>query len=423
MSAIPPASSLEGSPVPAGNDARRDGVAPATIFSAIICLSVSLAFVVGLWEWKEYHYADRYGPGLDFKDFYAAAQDLRSGVPIYARPRCVTPPLAAALFLPLSYLPSETALHLFLLLSALAVPAAVVVTAIGYLHMPRSQWPTLAIVLAGVMVGYPYMFLLERGNLDGIILFILAGVLVSWRKHQGVAGFLLAVATASKLYPAVLIIPLIVERRWRALAVLLASCAIFYVCLSGDWNAYFTERLFARSTFFLVGENVSLSAALHHLRNVFLSRPGDASTEGIGQIATAAAFLFFAFLGLLTYGHHRSASRSEGLQQLSRLSFLLLMTSVPAHVYPYTELVTIPLVVGLCLRWGGGEEPSQRALLALSVACLGLAQMQSWALRELWSLSWDAVPALANLVALASLAALLWKSSAQPEAAAVVETI
>jgi hypothetical protein len=70
-----------------------------------------------------------------------------------------------------------------------------------------------------VVVALPTSSLLQKGNVQGVIIAmsVLAMGLFE-RKRAAAGGALLAFAIASKLYPGLLVVPLLVRREWRALA-------------------------------------------------------------------------------------------------------------------------------------------------------------------------------------------------------------
>ncbi|MET0591987.1 MAG: glycosyltransferase family 87 protein [Polyangiaceae bacterium] len=88
-----------------------------------------------------------------------------------------------------------------------------------------------ALVLSSlVWAAYPTLSLLQKGNAQGIIVAIamLAMVLFE-RRHEPIGGALLAYATLSKLFPGLLILYLLLQRRWRAAAWTGGWCVILSV--------------------------------------------------------------------------------------------------------------------------------------------------------------------------------------------------
>lgn len=78
----------------------------------------------------------------------------------------------------------------------------------------------LAIVLPTLLLAYPELFLLDRGNIEAISwIFTSLGVWAYWRKRWYTAGFLIGIAAALKLFPFILLALLLSARRYVALLI------------------------------------------------------------------------------------------------------------------------------------------------------------------------------------------------------------
>lgn len=79
---------------------------------------------------------------------------------------------------------------------------------------PAARWRgdgRLGLFAGLLLVGYPLLFALERGNNDVIVLLCWAGALLAWRAGRaGLAGLALGVSVAFKIYPAVGALPVAV---------------------------------------------------------------------------------------------------------------------------------------------------------------------------------------------------------------------
>jgi hypothetical protein len=101
-------------------------------------------------------------------------------------------------------------------LNGLALLAACVLVA-------RSLGPaagTRALLLSPLVMGaIPTVSFLEKGNVQGAMIAMAMIAMVAFeRRRWALGGALLAYATVSKLFPGMLILYLLVQRRWRALA-------------------------------------------------------------------------------------------------------------------------------------------------------------------------------------------------------------
>jgi hypothetical protein len=93
----------------------------------------------------------------------------------------------------------------------------------AFLLVARSLGPTVgtrALLLTPlVMAAIPTVSLLEKGNVQGaMIAMAMIAMVLFERRHWALGGALLAYATVSKLFPGMLILYLLVQRQWRAVA-------------------------------------------------------------------------------------------------------------------------------------------------------------------------------------------------------------
>src|SRR5688572_4124011 len=140
-----------------------------------------------------YYVVPREIAGYDYRDFYYASTYIARGESPYAISRYVTPPLPAVAnraFLPLGF---EAARNLFLFFIPLTVLFSylAVYLSLGDSGANDGTW----LLLSGIFVtafSYPFYFLLERGNIDGVVLFCMCAGLYFMPKRVGLGGFLLA---------------------------------------------------------------------------------------------------------------------------------------------------------------------------------------------------------------------------------------
>ena len=164
----------------------------------------------------------------DFPNYYFGGERLLAGEPIYgslgplveerfgvasyeAYP--ADPPATVILLSPLSLLPYETAWV------ALAVLSTVIMLGVGYGIGREVGWSQAVSVAAGtlLLVTSAGRFLLVRNHMESILLLVL---FLGWRElrrgHEVSAGVWWGIATALKLFPALLIVGLVAGRKRRA---------------------------------------------------------------------------------------------------------------------------------------------------------------------------------------------------------------
>lgn len=177
--------------------------------------------------------ASGFDPGIrggDAWNYLAAGERLNAGHPLYAmspgdRPVAIVPPYwtvpllapppIAVVWRPLAAI-GEPSMLLWGVLNLLATSAAAVYLLVG------TSITATAIVAA---LAAPLSLLALSGNASG---FLFALLVAAWalRRHAAVVGAILAVTIAVKLTPALLLIWVVAERRWRVLAATLVGLGV-----------------------------------------------------------------------------------------------------------------------------------------------------------------------------------------------------
>jgi hypothetical protein len=189
------------------------------------------------------------------------------------------PPLVLALFSWCGLLSHQAAVLVWL--SALALIAVLGGVAcwrhrarLGLTNVP------LPFILAAVLLSYPVLFEMERGNWNMLALLLI--VLGAWALRSStlggdyLAGLCLAVAAWIKVYPGLLLLGLLALRRWRAATVCVAAgLAIGLVNVTGalEFAANIRESAI-RSTPDLHGGFFTCSHTLSGCWNLFCSHLG-----------------------------------------------------------------------------------------------------------------------------------------------------
>lgn len=212
---------------------RRD---PAEYFIALMLSGLSVFFVRCLVGGSESFVGIFFKGGNDlFMDYFNSLRDVAQGVGVYTERHVIYPPLANLLLLviarviPTAYL--ETG-GFPMNLTWRAYPAAVLSVTFFFLVamlllfavMQREQHHTVnkTLLLLLLLVSFPVLALIERGNI--VILALIALLLFMQgydsprRAERELALFMLAVAAALKLYPALFGLLLLGERRYRELS-------------------------------------------------------------------------------------------------------------------------------------------------------------------------------------------------------------
>lgn len=133
------------------------------------------------------------------------------------------PPLSSAVMAPVAVFKPLTALRIWILVNLVALAMLIrVVSKHSGLDLLQT---TLLALLAGDALGNNFLF----GQIYIPLAVLLLYGFVWSESRPTAAGFLLALATAIKVFPGVLLLCLVCQRRWRALA----SACIWLVALTG----------------------------------------------------------------------------------------------------------------------------------------------------------------------------------------------
>jgi Glycosyltransferase family 87 len=85
-------------------------------------------------------------------------------------------------------------------------------------------------VLASLLLSYPLLFLLERGNIEGVVWAVeVLGLTAFVTRRYWSAGLLLALAAAMKVYPAIFLTLLLYKKRYREVAVSVVAMAVINI--------------------------------------------------------------------------------------------------------------------------------------------------------------------------------------------------
>jgi len=180
------------------------------------------------------------------------------------------PPFVAFLFIPLTFLSYEAAFFLWGIFS-LVLYLGVLGGVLCELKIHLDVWQSV-LVTGIALCWYPFLAHIALGQLS----ILLTGcIFLGWcclrRGWDWLAGVLLGVASALKLFPALLVLYLILHRRWKALSGFIVStfcCFVLPLSVMSpeDYWRYFvdvTPRNFAGCVLFPA--NISIAGAINRL--------------------------------------------------------------------------------------------------------------------------------------------------------------
>lgn len=291
--------------------------------------------------------------GFDFKVVHDAAVAVAhgNGAGIYDaflafRPGAgslfyMYPPPAALLFAPFGFLEFGTAFVLFQFLSHAALW--------GFLAIWTKSWPkekALAAV-AAVLLFYPLYMSLRLGQSEAIILLCLAAALNI--KKPAAAGLFLAVAIWLKLFLGLLLLHLLLRRRWAALGWAVVWLAVLFAAgfIAVPWEAQaaYWPRLLAPLGIEAFYDNQSASGFTHRLLTASPYATGWFDAPRLASILQAALALLFVG----GYARYAWSAKDEG-----RALALCLVTALLAAPHADTHHQALLLVGFLSLPLTAG---------------------------------------------------------------------
>jgi hypothetical protein len=225
---------------------------------------------------------------------------------------------------------------------------------------------TLLVLLAST----PFLFQIERGNVDWIAFTLYMTALASLsRGHSYGSGVLLGMATAVKLYPGFLLPCLLLSRRLKpaltALGTMLAVVLVTGPRNNWQWlKAMAADRV---STFGLHPCNAGLANLIGTL---------GAQSATLASLSYAIFLLLVATFLAVVFVRRRRASVDVGRIGLIAIPFMFLM---PLTHWAYALFALVALLPLLCALYG--ERADLRAPLLAVSALIGVTQAPFVALR------------------------------------------
>lgn len=329
----------------------RGGVDPRRALAAVMAVLVLFTTLQFLMKVVEYNTSFQYG---DFTSYYIAGAAVARDVDLYApdTPDMILakaeapsdwrriadergvkdanyylyPPFFAVMSVPLSWLSYDRAHDVWYLLNLFCLAGFLAV----FLRANRERLDQVeagaAVILTVLM--WPALFTFGAGQANYVILLMVTlGLAASERVREASAGLAIAVATAIKLTPGLLLAWFLWKGRWRLVA--WGAAGVILLGLSGlpfvGWEPYRVYTLemvplLARGCAHWV--NQSLAAFLSRLQGVSMFEwslaPGD---QAVRHGVQGAALALVAFMAWLT--------RPAGSNEQMRLGFaLVLMTTL-----------------------------------------------------------------------------------------------
>ena len=375
---------------------RRPGF-PAQALALWLSFGLAALLVLQTMWQRDLHASNHVFFAYDFSFFFNAGRAFVAGRNPYDDISLVTPPVSLALAVPLASLEFNTArwwvaaaqvallLGGFALLLRLFVPAG---PSNGAQARQIWCWGLLALALS-----YPFLFLLDRLNIDGFVAAFTAFSLF-WAQRETerpgwpraiLAGGLLAIAVGLKVYPILMILPLLAWRRWRVLGAFGGALALMALAAPTLWVRYVSERLLQRADTFACFENASLPNTFRFVAEMVQWRFDQitAPPSPWGVVAVKIAYATCAvLLSAKIWADWRRAPTQRFID--GAVWYWPFLFVLPKTVYHYGLVALWLLLPALGARWAGATTKAQRAINGVLLVGLALSQTQAQALTSLF---------------------------------------
>lgn len=313
--------------------------------------------------------------GLDFVNGHMAVQFHLEGRNPYDIERFVWLPPALVLLRPFAGMAWSDAVQSFFVIILAAGGLAVFIGARA-LRLGGSTGYFLLILF----LYFPFQHLLDRGNLDSLILLFLVLFLASSRRPAMAGGFL-SLAVGLKAFPVVLLGPLFMHRSWRIIAGFVVSAFAVAAATAPLWPSAVASILRRGTETLGSFDNTSTFMPFFYLGDVLNTYSGGSSGSLLLLVPAAVFFLTLvpAVLGdgLRVFAHGGSRDPESASTLSSVLLYVPWMVAVPMTVFPYT-LLHLLLVLMIFVRMVADRDDVPRRTLFIAGWLLTATETWAW---------------------------------------------
>ncbi len=385
---------------------------PAIIIAIFITTSfgvVSIGHILSNKPILFLNYENSYG--LDYTDFFKASEKIMNGKSPYnlsnvSRNRYVTTPIPAIVniaLVPLGFDNARTLLY-FLIPLSLAFGYQLITSIFEFAEADKNL--VLTAGLAGLLFGYPFYFLIQRENIDGwVFLFLSLGLYFLFKpKRELLSGLFFSLAIVFKIYPVLIILPILFNKKWRLLLWVGLWLALWGIVTLFYFSDLRTSLSMRSLSFFRFDENGSLMDTIR-LISLSMNSLGikitGLSARSSRIIATFIYGLLFFLLALADY----KLGKANKLDFSSYTMYLPFMIAVPQVVFHYSFIICLMLIPTMCYLWKISEGKLQRTFIFIISIGIALTQWQAIATYHLTSnIVSEAIPGIGLLIIMMGIA-------------------
>jgi alpha-1,2-mannosyltransferase len=296
----------------------------------------------------------------DFGAYLKAARDILQGQPLYGaflhhpfpdatlRPAYIYPPSFALLIAPLGLLPEVGAAAVWMAVEQAALAVAIVVV-LRWLRPTR--W-AIAALLVATLSFYPLWVDVVQGQANLLVLLLVTVGIVGVLRGRAGFGAAIGVAAALKLTPLILVVWLLLDRRFRAAAFVLGGFTILTVAGAllrfQDTVAYFGQVLPALASGTAFYANQSLAGVLDRTLSLNAYTQPWISLPWVSLLVIAAAVILISWWWWQTRPHS-APSRA--------VAFIPLVPLLSSVTWTHHLVIVLPLIWFSLVALGQREWP------------------------------------------------------------------
>jgi len=355
---------------------------PFSSRDAILSVVFILATTLGLCRWVEYTLVRSLAVS-DFAQDYVAAYALRHGIDIFGpnlralglsllqfeKLDNYHPPFTALLFLPFSFLHFPWAFMLWNVFSLLIYVGLVLLLLQSY-GLLTARWLRLSSVL---LLWEPFTSSIFLGQLSVALSFaIIFSHLLLQIGRDRLAGVLLGLATLVKLYPGLILLYLVSQRRWRCSVVfvvtLISGLLMMILSMGSETLMYYIRNVIPEQTRVFANSplNISVGSVIKTLFEPTIFSLPPFPFPVVGQVATLAiSGLLISAVALFSYYHNETRFADD---IFSLFCITMLLTS-PITWYHSCILLLLPLALLTRAFVRQETDASSASLLLILILC------------------------------------------------------
>ena len=311
------------------------------------------------------HDPNKYNVGVHFfGDFWTTLLRSMEPSPYLVRPGVggsSYPPFAQFIYEPLTWIPYPLALTIFL-----AGTTTLIVIPFWRALSAYEPHVRAIFIVVGVLLTYPVLFSLDRGNNIGLTVgFLLFGVLNLYEGRPQRAAIYFAIAAALKIYPVFFLLIFVSRRQWKAFGTAILTGLCITVIPLMTYSGGFVNNLKAlydNSGYFRdAGEQIALN---HSLYSWFATLKSATPTMNSIAQRLIDSYSMITLIGI-------TCIALLVLVQKSRVNQLLLVSAINVLFVPitYGYTLSVYLVVALTLIWQNSPD-SDLVIVAIGIGLL-----------------------------------------------------